>query len=116
MERIELFFRELYEKFNQRKIGDVVTQMTDNVIWANGMDGGFVYGHDGVTEYWTRQFKMVRSNVSPMEIEQEDGKYKIRVHQVVHDLNGNLLADETVYHYFQLENDKIAKFEIGERI
>ena len=85
MERIEVFFKELYEKFNQRKIGDVVSQMTDNVIWANGMDGGFV-------------------------------KYKIRVHQVVHDLDGNLLADESVYHYFQLEDDKIVKFEIGERI
>jgi hypothetical protein len=116
MEEMKIFFEDLYEKFNQRKIADVVSQMTDNVIWANGMDGGYVYGRYGVTEYWTRQFNMVSSNVSPIEISREDGKYKIRVHQVVHDLDGNLLADETVYHYFQLDNDKIARFEIGGHI
>ena len=40
---------------------------------------------------------------------------KIKVHQVVHDLNGKLLADEIVYHYFHLENEKIISFEIGEK-
>lgn len=109
------FFKNLYKNFNEREIDTVVSKMTDNVKWANGMEGGFVYGHDGVREYWTRQFKLISANVTPLEIEFEKGVTKIKVHQVVHDLDGNLLADEYVYHYFHLQNDKVVSFEIGEK-
>jgi hypothetical protein len=59
---------------------------------------------------------MVNSNVTPLEIETEHAASKIKVHQVVHDLNGNLLADEFVYHFFHIRENKIAVFEIGEKI
>jgi len=110
------FFQELYKNFNDRKIDLVISKMTGNVKWANGMDGGFVYGHDAVRDYWTRQFTMISSNVTPLAIETENGTVKIKVHQVVHDLAGSLLADEFVYHFFHLEGNKIAVFEIGEKI
>ena len=116
MEDAENFFQELYKNFNDRKIDLVISKMTDDVKWANGMDGGYVHGHDAVRDYWTRQFTMVSSNVTPLEIETEKGISKIKVHQVVHDLNGNLLADELVYHLFHLQENKIAVFEIGEKI
>lgn len=51
MDNINILFTELYNNFNDRKIGLVISKMTDNVKWANGMDGGYVYGHDGVKEY-----------------------------------------------------------------
>ena len=110
------FFLQLYKNFNDRKIDLVISNMTDDVKWANGMDGGYVYGHEAVKDYWTRQFTMVSSNVSPLEIETGNDIVKIKVHQVVHDLNGNLLADELVYHIFHLRENKIAVFEIGEKI
>jgi len=110
------FFLELYKNFNGRNIDMVISHMTDNVKWANGMDGGYVYGHSAVKDYWTRQFTMVSSNVTPLEIETGNDIVKIKVHQVVHDLNGNLLVDELVYHLFYLQENKIAVFEIGEKI
>ncbi|HET6226158.1 MAG TPA: nuclear transport factor 2 family protein [Bacteroidia bacterium] len=116
MEDSENFFQDLYKNFNDRKIDLVISKMTDDVKWANGMDGGYVHGHDAVRDYWTRQFTMVNSNVTPLEIETETGISKIKVHQVVHDLNGNLLADEFVYHFFHIRENKIAVFEIGEKI
>jgi len=116
MDKLDDLFRELYKHFNNRKIDLVISKMADNVKWANGMDGGFVYGHDAVRDYWTRQFTMVSSNVTPLAIEAENGIVKIKVHQVVHDINGNLLADEFVYHLFHLQGNKIAVFEIGEKI
>jgi hypothetical protein len=109
------FFHELYRNFNDRKIDLVISQMTDDVKWANGMEGGYVYGHKGVREYWTRQFTLVSSNVTPLEINMENGIVKIKVHQVVHDLNGKLLADETVFHIFHLMDNKIREFNIGEK-
>ena len=116
MEDPENFFQDLYKNFNDRKIDLVISKMTGDVKWANGMDGGYVHGHDAVKDYWTRQFTMVSSNVSPLEIEAGNDIVKIKVHQVVHDLNGNLLADELVYHLFHLQENKISAFEIGEKI
>src|SRR5688572_21806327 len=116
MQESNAFFTELYSNFNERKIELVISKMTDKVKWANGMTGGYVYGHDEVREYWTKQFQLVSSRVIPLTINTEGELVKIKVHQVVHDLNGKLLADEIVYHYFHLENKKIVSFEIGEKI
>jgi hypothetical protein len=115
METIVHFFRELYKNFNNRQTDLVISQMTTDVKWANGMDGGYVYGHEGVREYWTRQFKLVKSQVNPLKIDIENESVTIKVHQVVHDLEGNLLADEMVDHRFYLKNGKISEFEIGSR-
>src|SRR6266700_7040878 len=109
------FFREIYKNFNNRQIDLVISQMTPDVKWANGMDGGYVYGHEAVREYWTRQFKIIRSQVTPLKIDVENKSVKIKVHQVVHDLDGNLLADEFVEHHFFLINGKISEFVIGEK-
>src|SRR6267154_471751 len=112
MDNINEFFRELYQNFNSRKIDLVISQMTMDVKWANGMDGGYVYGHDGVRQYWTRQFNIVKSQVTPLKIDIENDFARIKVHQVVHDLEGNLLADEYVDHHFYLKNGKISEFVI----
>lgn len=106
------YFKMIYENFNARNIDFVISNMTTDVKWANGMEGGFVYGHDGVRAYWTRQFKVVSSNVTPKEVMESDGKITIKVHQVVHDLDGKLLADETVKHIFKLKGAKISEFDI----
>jgi hypothetical protein len=114
MSNLSNFFHDLYQNFNDRKIELVIANMTEDVKWANGMEGGYVYGHEGVKEYWTRQFAAVSSKVTPLEIAAEGEVAKIKVHQVVHDLNGKLLADEFVYHFFLLKDKKISEFKIGE--
>ena len=53
---------------------------------------------------------------TPLEIDTENEVVKIKVHQVVLDLNGKLLTDEFVYHFFHLKDNKIAGFDIGEKI
>ncbi|MEP6596224.1 MAG: hypothetical protein ABJA71_09765 [Ginsengibacter sp.] len=115
MEDLKSFFKNIYQNFNDRKIELVIDNMTDDVQWANGMDGGYVYGHDEVRQYWIRQFGLINSNVTPVQIDDENGVAKIKVHQVVHDLKGNLLADEIVTHFFYLRNEKIARFDIGDK-
>lgn len=112
VDNINILFTELYHHFNDRQIDHVISKLTDHVKWANGMDGGYVYGHEGVKGYWTRQFKIVSSKVTPLEIYTENGRIKIKVHQIVHDVDGKLLANECVYHSFTLENNKIAEFNI----
>jgi hypothetical protein len=113
MNDINKMFRELYQNFNDRRIDRVISKMTNDVQWANGMEGGYVYVHKEVQNYWKRQFTIVSSNVTPLEITEKDGVVKIKVRQVVHHLNGKMLADEIVYHYFHLKENKIEKFLIG---
>ena len=112
MENLNKYFQELYKNFNDRRIDLVIANMATNVKWANGMEGGYVYGHEGVKEYWTRQFGVISSNVVPIEIKKEEGAIIVKVQQVVHDLNGNLLADKIVEHIFYFDNGKISEFNI----
>jgi hypothetical protein len=116
MEQTKDFFEKLYANFNARNIDAVIAFMTNDIQWANGMEGGYVYGQAAVRDYWTRQFALLSSQVTPLKIEIGDSTVKVMVHQVVHDLGGKMLSDETVYHYFHLRDDKIARFDIGERI
>ena len=116
MNDLNNFFQELYANFNDRNIDRVIAEMTPDVKWANGMEGGYVYGHKAVRDYWTRQFPLISSHVTPIKIEVENEVVKIKVHQVVHDTDGNLLADELVYHLFHLSGDKIPEFDIGKKI
>jgi len=105
--------RRLYEGFNRRDIPAVLAHLADNVAWANGMDGGHVHGREAVRDYWTRQWAAIQPQVNPMQIaERGDGSVGVEVHQVVHDLEGRLLLDETVRHVFRIENGLVTRFDI----
>ncbi|MDH7460244.1 nuclear transport factor 2 family protein [Chitinophagaceae bacterium 26-R-25] len=114
MKDVSVFIQNLYQLFNDRKIEEIIVHMDEDVKWANGMKGDFVYGPEGVREYWTRQFEVISSNVKPLTIEVESGVVKVHVHQVVHDMNGALLADQLRDHFFRLKDDKIIEFGIRE--
>ncbi len=106
----------LYAAFNQRDVDTVLAALTDDVVWANGMDGGHVHGHDGVRSYWTQQFTQIRSTVQPQRLRQQpDGRVAADVHQVVHSIDGSqLLAYTTVRHVFTFDDDQglVRRFDI----
>src|SRR5437868_293201 len=103
----------LYDRFNARDMEPVLTSMHEDVIWANGMEGGHVHGRDGVRSYWTRQWGIVDPHVEPVEFSSgSDGKVVVEVHQIVRDLQGKLLADQMVGHIFQIENGLVRRFDI----
>lgn len=109
----ETFLRHIYERFNARDMETVLAAMHEEVQWANGMDGGYVYGRDGVCAYWTRQWPLVDPHVEPMAFSRaEDGAVVVEVHQTVRDLSGNLILDRMVGHIFHLEKERIRRFEI----
>jgi ketosteroid isomerase-like protein len=39
--------RRLYQRFNAHDIPAVLTLLHQDVMWANGMEGGHVHGHEG---------------------------------------------------------------------
>jgi hypothetical protein len=109
------FLTQVYDRFNARDMETVLAAMHDDVTWANGMDGGYVNGKDGVRQYWTRQWAMIDPRVEPIGFSEEaNGKTVVRVHQVVRDLSGALLADRQVTHIFSIEDGLIRQFDISE--
>ena len=109
------FLQELYEAFNKREIETLISQMRPDVKWANGLEGGFVYGRDAVREYWTKQFEVIQPQLETLKFEtDENHRHVVTVHQIIRDLQGNLLADVTVHQIFTIEDGLISLYEIGE--
>lgn len=105
----------LYERFNARDMESLLATMHPDVVWANGMDGGHVYGREGVRSYWTRQWSMIDPHVEPTGFSPgADGTAEVEVHQTVRDLEGNVLLDKTVGHVFRVEDGLIVRFDIRE--
>ena len=107
--------RRVYALFNGRDMENVLAAMHPQVVWANGMEGGHVHGRDEVRNYWTRQWAIIDPHVEPVEFSPNGkGEVVVRVHQVVRDLEGNLLADKMVVHVFQMRDGLIERFDIRE--
>jgi hypothetical protein len=105
-----------YRDFNARNIEAVISRMHPDVEWANGMEGGHVHGRDEVRSYWTRQFTTLNPHVEPRQITpDQQGRWVVEVHQVVHDSAGNLLLDTTVYHTYQFREGLIAHMDITDQ-
>ena len=102
-----------YEYFNARNIDAVLALMHPDVHWPNGWEGGYVEGHNGVRDYWTRQWKEINPNVTPFAYQQrENGQVQVSVHQVVKDLEGKVLFDGIVSHIYTIEGELIKSMEI----
>ncbi len=107
----------LYAAFNNRELETIISVMHPDVKWANGVEGGFVYGRDAVREYWTNQYKVIQVQLETLKFETDENKNNrnvVTVHQIVRDLQGNLLVDTTVEQIFTIENGAIVLYEIGE--
>ena len=57
--------KRVYDRFNARDMETVLAAMHEDVIWANGMEGGHVHGRDEVRSYWTRQWTVIDPHVEP---------------------------------------------------
>ena len=102
-----------YRNFNARRIDAVLSLMQPDVVWPNGMEGGYVYGHEGVRQYWIRQWSIVDAHVEPLKIEQDQaGRWVVEVHQVIRDLAGNLLSDAIVRHAYHIQDGLAQRMDI----
>lgn len=105
--------RRTYEAFNARDIDVVLAAMHDDVDWPNAMDAKRERGRDAVREYWRRQFEVIDSRVEPTGFSEDaERRIVVDVHQVVHDPDGNLLADEKVQHVYTFRDGLVERMDI----
>lgn len=104
-----------YSAFNKRDIDDVLALMTEDVNWPKASEGGRAVGKEEIRAYWTRQWGEFDPHVEPLAITDADGgKVCVKVHQLVKNLQGDVLSDSEVLHVFTLKTGLIAAMDIGE--
>ena len=105
--------RGVYAAFNRREIETVLAAMHPDVDWPNGWEGGRVVGTAAVRDDWRRQFEVLDPQVEPKNfLIEPDGRIALEIHQVVHDRSGNLLADQTIHHVYEIQDGLILRMEI----
>jgi hypothetical protein len=115
MNDLETRLRRLYDAFNARDIDTVLGAMTPDVDWPNGMEGTREIGHDAVRAYWLRQWDMIEPHVEPVGFSERPGGHTaIEVHQVIRDLQGNVLNDRTVRHVYEFDGELVSRMDIEE--
>ena len=106
-----------YAAFNARDIDAALALMTEDVRWPKASEGGTVVGKEEIRAYWTRQWGEFDPRVEPVAIAEEDGgRVRVRVHQVVKSLQGDLLAEGEVVHVFTVRDGLIAAMELGDAV
>ena len=102
-----------YRAFNARDIDAVLACMRADVDWPNGWEGGRVYGHDGVRDYWTRQWASIDPQVEPVDFSIDElGRTVVKVRSVVRDMGGNIISDGMVEHIYLIQGGLIKSMEI----
>ena len=111
----EELLRTMYDAFNARDIDAVLAAMTEDVDWPNAWEGGRLHGHDAVRDYWTRQWAAIDPRVEPVDIGPgRDGRVAVQVEQVVRDLDGEVVAEGTVVHVYELRSGLVARMNVEE--
>jgi hypothetical protein len=106
-----------YSAFNQRDIDGALALMTQDVSWPKASEGGGkVVGKEEIRAYWTRQWGEFDPHVEPLAMTEEDGgKTRVRVHQLVKSLQGDVLSDSEVLHVFTVNSGLIAAMDLGDQ-
>jgi hypothetical protein len=104
-----------YAAFNRRNIDGALALMTEDVSWPKAAEGVKIVGKEEIRGYWTRQWGEIDPHVEPLAVTEEaGGRFRVRVHQVVKSLGGEVLADREVLHVFTVKNGLIAAMDIGD--
>jgi hypothetical protein len=104
-----------YAAFNKRDIDGALALMAQDVSWPKASEGGKIIGKEEIRAYWTRQWGEFDPHVEPLAIiEEGEGKIRVRVHQLVKSLQGNVLWDSQVFHVFTLKGGLIAAMDLGD--
>ena len=115
MANLKTVIEQAYSAFNKREIDGALALMTEDVSWPKASEGGKVVGKGEIRAYWTRQWREFDPHVEPLAITEEDGvRIRVRVHQLVKNLEGDVLSNSEVLHVFTVKKGLIAAMDLGD--
>jgi|ERR1019366_533866 hypothetical protein len=114
MADIKTIIEQAYSAFNKRDIDGALALMTQDVSWPKASEGGKVVGKEEIRAYWTRQWGEFNPHVEPLAMTEDGGKTRVRVHQLVKSLQGDVPSDSEVLHVFTVNSGLIAAMDLGD--
>jgi len=115
MKDTKAVIEQAYSAFNQRDIDGALALMTDDVSWPKASEGGRMVGKEEIRAYWSRQWSEFDPRVEPLAMTDEDGgKVRVRVWQLVKSLQGDVLSDSEVVHVFTMNGGLISAMGLGD--
>jgi len=115
MAHTKTIIEQAYSAFNKRDIDGALALMTQDVSWPKASEGGKVVGKEEIRAYWTRQWAEFDPHVEPLAMTEEGrGKTRVRVHQLVKSLQGDVLSDSEVLHVFTVNIGLITAMDLGD--
>ncbi|HEY9515951.1 MAG TPA: nuclear transport factor 2 family protein [Gemmatimonadaceae bacterium] len=115
MKDTRAIIEQAYSAFNRRDIDSALALMTQDVSWPRASEGGKVVGKEEIRAYWTRQWSEFDPHVEPLAMTEDDGgKTRVRVHQLVKSLQGDILSDSEVLHVFTMKGGLISAMDLGD--
>jgi hypothetical protein len=113
MENETALIKDLYEDFNARKMESILAKLTEDVMWANGMDGGYVHGHKDLRDYWERQWAMLNPQIKAVGFSKtEDGSILVDA-CFSGKTSEQEFKDIPAGHVFHIEDGLISRFDIA---
>ena len=110
-----IVIEQAYSAFNRRDIDGALALMTQDVSWPKASEGGMVVGKEEIRAYWTRQWGEFDPHVEPIAMTEEGGgKTRVKVHQLVKSLQGQVLSDSEVLHVFTINSGLISAMNLGD--
>jgi hypothetical protein len=115
MKDAKTIIEQAYVAFNARDVDGALALMTHDVRWPKASEGGTVVGKEEIRAYWTRQWGEFDPHVEPIVMTEDDGgKIRVRVHQLVRSLQGEILSDSEVVHVFTMHSGLISAMSLGD--
>ena len=115
MSEPEATIQRAYAAFNMRDVDGALALMTSDVSWPKASEGSKVVGKDEIRAYWTRQWSEFDPYVEPLTFTAAgDSMIRVKVHQLVKNLTGDVLSDSEITHVFTMSSDLIAAMDLGE--
>ena len=114
MTHSQALIAEIYSAFNDRNIDGALARMRDNVSWPKASEGGRVVGKEEIRAYWSRQWQEFDPHVEPVEVlDRGAGKVEVKVHQLVKSLDGAVLSDSVVWHFYTMTDGLIERMDLS---
>jgi hypothetical protein len=109
---MEALLRRAYDAFNRKDVDALLAEMTDDVDWPNMLEGTRIVGHDAVRSYWLGQFQTTDPQLTITDVRAEDDATVLAVHQILRDLDGNVLREGDVEHVYRFRDGKVARMDV----
>lgn len=102
-----------YAAFNSRDVDAALAGLHPDVDWPNAVEGGRVLGHEALRRYWGRQFETIDPSVEPLALAEDSrGRVVVDVHQVVRNLDGDVLVDQELRHVYTFSEGLVIRMDI----